>query len=79
MTNIHEKDSRKKRAWTYAVSVCGGTKVNYYANANQRSTREKKEQKGTMIIFPGPRYYRKNYVRVQKETVGNPEKCKMTF
>lgn len=37
-----------------ASNVCNGsTKVNYYANANQRSTLvEKKRKKGTMIIFP---------------------------
>lgn len=52
-----------------ASSVCNGsTKVNYYANANQRSTLvEKKRKKGNNDYFSrGPRYYRKNNVRAQK-------------
>jgi len=54
MTNIHKKETRKKKSeWTCVASVCSGsTKVNYYANANQRGTRGEKKRKGNNDFSP---------------------------
>lgn len=83
MTNIRKKRSEKKESeWTCVVSVCSGsTKVNYYANANQRGTRREKKRKGNNDFSPDCRYCRKNNVRAQKkkENDGNSGKCEIAF
>lgn len=55
MTNIHKKETRKRKASRHVCSgsVCSGsTKVNYYANANQRGTRGEKKRKGNNDFSP---------------------------